>query len=89
VGLNINTPINKTRKPHMCHGCLEIIPAGSKVNKYVGVVDGEFSSLYMCIPCFEFSIAHPAYCYNDGVTYEGDIKEGMFYFAEDGKRKEK
>ncbi len=85
--MNHNTIVNKTRKKHLCFGCLEIIPAGSKANKYAGMVEGQFSSFHMCIPCYQFSVDHSDYCYDDGVMYEGDVTQGMKCFAEDEKRK--
>lgn len=65
--------INKTRKPHRCFGCREIIPAGSPAMYCSGVWEGDFSSAYYCMPCEEF-IKDPANqeIWSEGI-YAGDI----------------
>lgn len=38
---------------HMCFACLRGFPAGSKLNYYVGIYDGDFSAAYCCLTCVE------------------------------------
>ncbi len=43
--------IAKTRKDFHCYACNELVPAGSKAYKSVGVFDGEFQATKYCIRC--------------------------------------
>ena len=42
-----------TRKDHKCTGCLDIIPAGEKAEKFSGIYDGDFNHGYLCLVCNE------------------------------------
>ncbi len=70
-------PVIKTRKNHLCHGCREIIPKGSRAFSLTNV-DGDIYTLYFCTPCYEFLKQYPEYCadpYDD--VYEGAVVAGM------------
>lgn len=40
-----------TRKPHQCYSCYRVMPAGVKMNKYAGLWEGDFCSMYCCMAC--------------------------------------
>lgn len=46
--------IKKTRKPHRCEVTRRIIPPGSSCWRFVGVVEDDFQSWYMCDEAKEF-----------------------------------
>ena len=39
------------RKPHQCFSCLRKFPIGTKMRYWVGTVDGDFNSVYICTIC--------------------------------------
>jgi hypothetical protein len=40
-----------TRKKHRCFSCCRLFPEGTKLNYYVGIVEGDFSAVYSCNTC--------------------------------------
>lgn len=70
----IDQHIVKTRKPHRCFGCLEMMPTGSSVERCT-IVDGDqIYANYLCEDCVEFSKTLPSdYWADDGFYYEGDL----------------
>jgi len=42
-----------TRKGHICFGCEEIYPKGTKMEVHVNKEDGEIYRLYLCKHCLE------------------------------------
>ena len=70
----IDQHIVKTRKPHRCFGCLEMIPAGANVDRST-IVDGALIyTAYLCEDCVEFSETLPSdYWTDNGCYYEGDL----------------
>ena len=43
--------VTKTRKPHRCFGCLEIIPSGSKAHVQINNDLGKLGSIYTHLWC--------------------------------------
>lgn len=69
--------IKKTRKPHRCHGCLEVIPAGSEALANTNTDSGEIYTLYFCVACRDWlksECRECRMCYEDPGMMEGDIK---------------
>ena len=66
--------IKQTRKDHVCEGCLQKIKVGSHAKYLVGVFEGDFSSVYLCIPCHDFWDGEHADIFLDG-WFSGDIGE--------------
>jgi hypothetical protein len=46
-----NTDIKKTRKPHRCFGCLEMIPIGSPAHVQVNADGGKIDRFYTHTTC--------------------------------------
>ena len=65
----------KTRKPHQCFGCREVIPTGSTVLRSTIVDGGEIYATYLCDDCVEFNKTLPSDYWMDGCYYEGDLAE--------------
>ena len=59
-----------TRKPHMCHGCYRVIPAGNDMLASVNVDGSDIYTLYVCNVCQE---AMKRYDFAD---YDGIFQEG-------------
>jgi predicted RNA-binding Zn-ribbon protein involved in translation (DUF1610 family) len=79
--------IVKTRKPHKCHGCQEVIPAGTMVYRQTCVDDGIYT-IYMCDSCRKWCANQVTYvhytdkpvkgcqdCIDNEQAYEGYVKE--------------
>lgn len=68
----------KTRKPHRCWGCLEIIPAGTRVWSETSAYDGTVGTIYMCDPCNAYwtSAAFRKRVKDEGWEYD-EIEEGQ------------
>lgn len=64
------TEIRKTRKEHICLGCLKKFKKGSWLWYQVGIFDG-FYAYHFCNPCKNEMMSGD---YSDGFT-GGDIKE--------------
>lgn len=45
--------VRKSRKPHRCCECREVIPPGYGYQRAVGKSDGRFWSSVTCLPCVE------------------------------------
>lgn len=69
----IVTKINKTRKPHKCFGCCEIIESGSKVRKTSGCDDGRMYAVYWCPTCC--AVMDTMDTYDLEAIDEGSIKD--------------
>ena len=41
----------KTRKPHLCSGCLRKFPSGTMMERTTGVDGGDISNAYWCNVC--------------------------------------
>ncbi len=63
----------KTRKPHRCHGCIDIIPTGTTVRYTANVDGGRVAGAYWCDRCDAFMDTLPALDLEDGIT-EGEFK---------------
>ena len=64
-----------TRKEHQCFGCLRVFPAGSRMQYWSGVFDGDFGAGYSCDTCNQFmklGIGEDNY---DGLFREGFVRE--------------
>jgi len=71
----INRKKVKTRKPHYCTGCMDIIPSGSMVIRDT-LVDGEIYSVYFCDICEKVLEEYG----NDIEEFsEGDLRETTVY----------
>jgi flavoprotein len=70
----IRDGIVKTRKPHKCHGCLEVIPKGTKVYSQTCVEDDRIYTIYMCDACLEYC-GNCTKCLDYGEAYEGYVRE--------------
>ena len=75
--------VKRTRKPHRCHGCQEVIPPGSEATVST-CTDENIYTLYFCKTCAEWmktKCSDCRVCYewpNDGMM-AGDIKNCMQY----------
>jgi hypothetical protein len=56
VSFNSERIIKSTRKPHLCEGCGQTIPAGSTAQNWTGLTDGDFASVYYHPECREAEI---------------------------------
>ncbi len=70
--------VKKTRKPHRCHGCMEIIPVGSEALVNTCTDGGEIYTLYFCKSCTDWLKGQCRGCkecrpWGEGLC-EGDIK---------------
>ena len=65
--------IVKTRKEHICHGCLKKIPKGSDVYSQTGVDDGIYT-IYMCNECRDYC-GNCIECLEMEEAFEGYVKE--------------
>lgn len=66
----------KTRKPHMCHGCQQLIPANTEnVDTQTVAYDGTVHTNYNCKRCDDWIKKNRDYF--NGEWYEGDIREAM------------
>lgn len=45
------TAVKRTRKEHVCIGCLQVIPAGSQMVRSVGKFEGELHDNKFCMAC--------------------------------------
>lgn len=65
--------VKKTRKPHECYECGQIIQAGNSMNKTSGKWEGEIENFYTCIPCQEkadvWQEQNPDECFHHGMLY--------------------
>ena len=50
---SLTDKIVTTRKPHLCHGCGDLFPAGTQMRYWSGIYEGDFNSGYMCTTCDE------------------------------------
>lgn len=67
----------KTRKPHRCFGCNEIIPAKTEDVQFTTIAnDGSVYTNYTCTRCEEWINKNRDY-FECGEFYRGDIKEAM------------
>ena len=62
-----STKLVKTRKPHLCVLCDTEIPSKTKMLRDKAIVEGEWGSCYMCIPCLDKELesycdALPSHC---------------------------
>lgn len=69
----------KTRKPHKCHGCQEIIPTGTTVYHQTCIYDGIYT-IYMCDACQEWCSQQGRDrvcqdCPENEMAFEGYVKE--------------
>lgn len=65
----------KTRKDHKCHGCLKVIPKGSKVYSQTNVSDGIYT-LYICDDCINFCSSRKcSECIQMEEAFEGYVSE--------------
>lgn len=66
------TRVDRTRKEHICTGCLQPIRSGSKAWKYAVRYQGHFHDGHMCVPCHDFILEYP----DDWESYTpGDVGE--------------
>ena len=67
--------IVKTRKPHKCWGCREVLPAGTKVYRCKAVDAGTISTSYWCPACRAvYQDLDRRVLVEDGIAY-GDIAD--------------
>ena len=66
----------KTKKPHQCHGCAEIYPAGSKMEYVVHADQREILTSYWCETCETVIAGWESWQYDsgDGIGL-GELKE--------------
>lgn len=67
----------KTRKEHRCFTCLIKYPAGTVMRYQTGVYDGDLYSLYTCKGCEALMSEYRDVFSDDGVFYEGTVRESM------------
>jgi len=71
----IRSGVVKTRKEHKCHGCLEEMPIGSKVQATTFVDDGIYT-IYMCDKCISWCNARKCReCIEMESAFEGYIRD--------------
>ena len=66
--------VKATRKEFQCHGCLDTIPVGSRVEKSAGTSCGDFWTCILCAACSDWIAAHRDFweAYPDGFML-GDV----------------
>jgi hypothetical protein len=75
MSFNCERTIKKTQKPHRCHYCLEIIPAGSECNYHVGHYY-DFYDIYQCLECEEIICKYQDEIVDDNNSFpEGCVAE--------------
>lgn len=67
--------IKRTKKNHMCFGCASNIAEGSRAFYQVGVFEGDFHFIYLCVPCNEFLSSKEGYELAEEGFYLGEIGE--------------
>jgi hypothetical protein len=73
-----NKEVQKTRKPHQCCWCSELIDTGEKARHRVYVGDG-FTSDYMHPECYNALLEKPnEYYFNEEGWMPGDFKRGSY-----------
>ncbi len=66
----------KTRKEHKCHGCLKIIPIGTKDVLTQTIADERVETLYMCNDCQKYCFdKNCRECIVCEEAYAGYVKE--------------
>lgn len=71
-----------TRKPHVCHGCIELYPPKTKMRYTTSVDGGIVVSAYWCQTCDE--VIEKTYDYfdlQDGIGL-GEVKDNDFSYWE-------
>jgi len=64
-----------TRKKHQCFSCLRIFEPGTRMNHWVGNVEGDFNSNYSCMTCVE--IMNMRQDPDEDYFPEGYVREGL------------
>jgi RNase P subunit RPR2 len=81
----LNSKKVKTRKPHICHGCQELIPANTEnVDTQTIANEGTVYTIYNCKRCDDWINKNPNY-FDDNEWNEGDIKTAMKEQEDDRK----
>jgi len=80
--------VKKTKKEHVCQGCLEKLPKGGSCFSYSGIDENGFYRYYLCDKCHRFLDKFPEYILDDdGYFMPGDFKEGLRqYFLDTGEQ---
>lgn len=69
---NISHKKVKTRKPHICHGCVRLFPKNTEMIYSTSVDSSQISSVYWCNDCEEFLSSLPMEEQREEF-YEGDL----------------
>jgi hypothetical protein len=71
----LRSGIVKTRKDHRCHGCLALIPKGTKVYSQTSV-DDDIYTLYVCDECRKWCNERKCTeCMQNEEAYPGHVRE--------------
>jgi len=73
---NIRDTWLTTRKPHMCHGCLRLMPKCTRMRASTNVDMGDIYTLYICNSCDSMMSEHDCQD-NDGTYQEGCCVETL------------
>lgn len=67
----------KTRKDHVCHGCLEKVPKGTEMYSQTITDEGTVYTLYMCNDCTDWChrIRHCRECNENECAFEGYVRD--------------
>lgn len=66
-----------TKKEHRCFSCLTKYPSGTKMRYQSNIYEGDFGSMYVCEGCDELISRHRDVFLDDGVFWEGGVRESM------------
>lgn len=71
---NTETKVEKTRKDHVCLGCLNKIPKGSTAFNNSGYFE-DFYNYYLCLECKEFLIKYNRHEIIEEGLFDGCVNE--------------